>query len=48
MRIDEWNPVANVGKLCRGQTCDPSLYNRTAFPSQWRRFVLRHRPQVIT
>ena len=47
MRIDQWNPVAKVAKLCNGLSCDPALYNRSAFPDQWRRFVLRHRAQVL-
>ena len=47
MRIDQWNAVAASGKLCDGQPCDPKLYNMTTNPEQWRRFILRHRAQVL-
>lgn len=47
MRIDQWNAVAAAGKLCDGIACDPKAYNRSTFPAQWQRFVLRHRAQVL-
>ena len=47
MRIDQWNAVAASGHLCDGMACDPKLYNASTDPAQWRRFVLRHRAQVL-
>jgi hypothetical protein len=48
MRIDQWNAVTEAGKLCDGIACDPKVYNRTnPNTAQWRRFILRHRAQVM-
>ena len=39
---------ARTGHLCDGvEACDPTLYNASAYTQQWRRFVLRHRAQVL-
>eukprot|EP00039_Didymoeca_costata_P008862 m.117835 g.117835 ORF g.117835 m.117835 type:complete len:495 (+) comp14261_c0_seq8:149-1633(+) len=45
MRIDQWNAVAT--NFCpKGSGCDPSMYNQTSNPTEWQRFVLRHRAQI--
>ena len=49
--FEDWlwvqNAVAAAGKLCDGIECDPTNYNKTTHPEQWRRFILRHRAQVL-
>jgi len=45
MRIDQWNPLGTG--LCKGQACDPAKYSKTANSTEWARFVLRHRAQMM-
>ena len=45
MRIDEWNPIGT--EQCTSLPCDPSKYNNQTDTTGWRRFVNRHRSQVL-
>ena len=47
MRIDEWNPLGTGLCTAAGQACNPLNYSSDTCPTQWGRFVLRHRAQVM-
>ena len=38
MRIDQWNPAGT--NLCKGQPCDPGMYNKSSLGKEWERFVI--------